>query len=83
MEVFIRIINGLLAVFLFFLDIALGELLVTIGLGYLPMESVLAFITDITTFEFSNFSNSFVSVTPNELPVHPENSLKISCSIPK
>ena len=34
-------------------------------------------------FEFSNLSNSFLSVIFSESLVHPENSLKISCSIPK
>ncbi len=34
-------------------------------------------------FEFNNFNNSFLSVIFKELLVHPENSLKTSCSIPK
>ena len=35
------------------------------------------------TSEFSNFSSSFLSIIFIELAVHPENSLNISCSIPK
>ena len=35
------------------------------------------------TSEFSNLSNSFLSIIPNESPVHPENSLNIPCSIPR
>tara|TARA_Y100000741_G_scaffold54022_1_gene37206 strand:+ start:218 stop:445 length:228 start_codon:yes stop_codon:yes gene_type:complete len=35
------------------------------------------------TSELNNFNNSFLSIIFNEFPVHQENSLKISCSIPK
>ncbi len=35
------------------------------------------------TSEFSNFSSSSLSVMFSEFPVHPENSLNISCSIPR
>ena len=49
-----KIIRGLLLLALFLLDIAIGVFLIALGMGIISIETVLSYITDITTLEFSN-----------------------------